>query len=170
MSIAAQERAHQRLAEYFVHVKERAETRGTRKLVEWIETGNVVHHIYSCLYFPLNTSSLKTILAPATPELITYAVIGGTITIEIAFLNLDGSDQFGFESMVGLNTVRSGNIPDFHDFHSGPPSACHSFCFRRQRLRFCNNGSITADLNHIVDSPCRWLLRGASCRQGATLF
>jgi hypothetical protein len=69
----------------------------------------------------LDTSGLKTFRAPATPGLIAYAVIGGTITVEISLSSLDGPDQFCFEHVVGLNAMRSGNAPDFHDFHGSSP-------------------------------------------------
>jgi hypothetical protein len=70
------------------------------------------------LVFLLNTGSFKTFLTPATLVLVAFAIVGRSIAGEIAFLGLDGFDQFGFEQIVGLNAVRSGNGPDFGDYHS----------------------------------------------------
>jgi hypothetical protein len=70
-----------------------------------------------------DTGSFKTLLAPATPQLVACTVIGGTVTGIIPFLGLDGSDQFGLEKTVGLNAEPSGNVPGFIDIHGRSPSS-----------------------------------------------
>jgi hypothetical protein len=73
---------------------------------------------------PFGAGGFKTIFTPATSELVTRAVKGGAITVEIAFLRLDALDQFGLEKIVGLNAVCSGNVPDLGDLHGSTPGFC----------------------------------------------
>jgi hypothetical protein len=70
-----------------------------------------------CLEFPLNTCCFKTFLTPATQVLVAFSIAGRAIAGEISFFGLNRFDQFGFEQIVGLNAVRSGNVPDFGDDH-----------------------------------------------------
>lgn len=70
---------------------------------------------------PFGAGCFKTVLTPATSELVTYAVKGGAITVEIAFLCLDALDQFCLEKIVGLNAACSGNFSDLSDLHGSAP-------------------------------------------------
>jgi hypothetical protein len=69
----------------------------------------------------LKTGNFETVLTPATTGLIANAIVSGTITIEIAFLDLYGLDQFSLEKVVVFYAVRFGNSPYFRDFHSSSP-------------------------------------------------
>lgn len=69
----------------------------------------------------MQTGNLKAVFSPATTGLIADTVVSGAITIEIAFLALDGFDQFCLEEIVVLHAVRFGNSPDLRDFHSSSP-------------------------------------------------
>jgi hypothetical protein len=74
---------------------------------------------------PFKTGDFKTIFSPATLGLIAYTVVGGAIAIEISFRDLDSLDQFGLETIIGINTVRFGQGLYFRDFHGGLPSSCY---------------------------------------------
>jgi hypothetical protein len=85
-----------------------------------------------------DTGNFKTVITPATLELIACAVVSGAITVVIAFLHLDGFDQFGFEKVVWIDAERFGNLPYFRYFHGRSPfsgSVCCSLKLKRSTMR-----------------------------------
>jgi hypothetical protein len=108
---------------------------------EWIEQGIEVHHLNniaagfmlqkhgaSAFHIPSSKSGIfatpdrrKTILAPPATGLIAHPFIGRGETVEIAFLELDRLDQFGFIGFSRVQPLLAGNLAyslDFHDFTS----------------------------------------------------
>jgi hypothetical protein len=108
---------------------------------EGIEQGFEVHHLNniaagfmlqkhgaSAFHIPPPGSGIfatpdrgKTILAPPATGLIALPYIGRGETVEIAFLDLDRLDQFGFVGFSRVQSLLAGNLAyslDFHDFAS----------------------------------------------------
>jgi hypothetical protein len=61
--------------------------------------------IRSSSYSLLKARNFKTVITPTAPDLIADTVVGGAITVEIAFLDLNGFDQFSLEKVIVFNTV-----------------------------------------------------------------
>jgi hypothetical protein len=100
--------------------------------------------------FPLIEGRFKTLFTPTAPCLVAYAVIGRAIAGEIAFLGLDGFDQFGFEQVIGLNAVRSGYFPYVGDIHSSTPD----FCYVRLLIEESHESLCNITLMEIIGYGC----------------
>src|SRR5512135_3730971 len=63
----------------------------------------------------------KTVLTPYAAELIAHAIVGGGITVEVAFLELDRFNQLGLEHVIRIDPVCFGDAMNFFQFHDCSP-------------------------------------------------